>query len=220
MKEEYKLARPVKKTQQQWKNEILNAAQNLFITKGYQKTSISDIMKEVEGAKGMFYRCFQSKEEVMQELGNQMFFHNNPFEEIKKRTDLNGLQKIKELLLLNQSDTKRNDINMQAISILKDPHILASAIESNRKVLTPLWYELLEEGKNDGSIQTEYTKELSELLPLINFWLLPSVYHATADEIYHKYCFIMEVLCHMGLSIIDDSMLLSAKKIFTDAVEK
>ena len=214
------MARPVKKTQHQWKNEILNAAQNLFITKGYQKTSISDIMKEVEGAKGMFYRCFQSKEEVMQELGNQMFFHNNPFEEIKKRTDLNGLQKIKELLLLNQSDTKRNDINMQAISILKDPHILASAIESNRKVLTPLWYELLEEGKNDGSIQTEYTKELSELLPLINFWLLPSVYHATADEIYHKYCFIMEVLCHMGLPIIDGSMLLSAKKIFTDAVEK
>ena len=45
MKEEYKLARPVKKTQHQWKNEILNAAQNLFITKGYQKTSISDIMK-------------------------------------------------------------------------------------------------------------------------------------------------------------------------------
>ena len=88
-------------------------------------------MKEVGGAKGMFYRCFQSKEEVMQELGNQMFFQNNPFEEIKKRTDLNGLQKIKELLLLNQSDTKRNDINMQAISILKDPHILASAIESN-----------------------------------------------------------------------------------------
>ena len=83
MKEEYKLARPVKKTQQQWKNEILNAAQNLFITKGYQQTSISDIMKEVGGAKGMFYRCFQSKEEVMQELGNQMFFQNNPFEEIK-----------------------------------------------------------------------------------------------------------------------------------------
>ena len=220
MKEEYKLARPVKKTQQQWKNEILNAAQNLFITKGYQQTSISDIMKEVGGAKGMFYRCFQSKEEVMQELGNQMFFQNNPFEEIKKRTDLNGLQKIKELLLLNQSDSKRNDINMQAISILKDPHILASAIESNRRILTPLWYELLEEGKNDGSIKTEYTKELSELLPLINFWLLPSVYHATADEIYHKYCFIMEVLCHMGLPIIDDSMLLSAKKIFTDAVEK
>ena len=182
MKEEYKLARPVKKTQQQWKNEILNAAQNLFITKGYQQTSISDIMKEVGGAKGMFYRCFQSKEEVMQELGNQMFFQNNPFEEIKKRTDLNGLQKIKELLLLNQSDSKRNDINMQAISILKDPHILASAIESNRRILTPLWYELLEEGKNDGSIQTEYTKELSELLPLINFWLLPSVYHAPAEE--------------------------------------
>ena len=214
------MARPIKKTPEVWKTEILNAAQNLFLCKGYEQTSISDIMETVGGAKGMFYRFFESKEEVMHLLCDKMFFENNPFEVIKKRTDLNGLQKIKELLVINQSDTKRNDFNLQAMSILKDPHILASAIAANKKVLTPLWFELLEEARKDGSIKTEYTKELSELLPLINFWLLPSVYHATADEIYHKYCFIMEVLCHMGLPIIDDSMLLSAKKIFTDAVEK
>ena len=103
----------------------------------------------------------------MYALGNQLFFENNPFEAIKKRKDLNGLQKIKALLVLNQSDTKRHNLNMQAIPILKDPHILAAAIKENRRVLTPLWLELLEEGKKDGSIQTEYTKELSELLPLI-----------------------------------------------------
>ncbi len=38
------MARPVKKTQHQWKNEILNAAQNLFITKGYQKHNITGEM--------------------------------------------------------------------------------------------------------------------------------------------------------------------------------
>ena len=165
------MARPVKKTPEQWKQEILNAAQNLFASKGYQETSVSDIMNMAGGAKGMFYHCFQSKEEVMYALGNQLFFENNPFEAIKKRKDLNGLQKIKALLVLNQSDTKRHNLNMQAIPILKDPHILAAAIKENRRVLTPLWLELLEEGKKDGSIQTEYTKELSELLPLINFWL-------------------------------------------------
>lgn len=140
------MARPVKKTPDEWRKEILNAAQELFISKGYEETSISDIMEMAGGAKGMFYRCFGSKEEVMHTLGNQMFFENNPFDAIKERKDLNGLQKIKSLLVLNQSDAERNQLNRQAIPILKDPHILAAAIEENRRVLTPLWLELLEEG--------------------------------------------------------------------------
>jgi len=214
------LARPVKKTPEQWKQEILNAAQNLFASKGYQETSVSDIMNMAGGAKGMFYYCFQSKEEVMYALGNQLFFENNPFEAIKKRKDLNGLQKIKALLVLNQSDTKRHNLNMQAIPILKDPHILAAAIKENRRVLTPLWLELLEEGKKDGSIQTEYTKELSELLPLINFWLLPSVFPGTEEELHHKYRFVMEVLKHMGLPLLDDDILPFTEKFITDISEK
>lgn len=208
---EEQMARPVKKPPEQWKSEILDAAQKLFLTKGYEETAVSDIMEEVGGAKGMFYRFFQSKEEVMQALGDRMFFQNNPFEAVKERTDLNGLQKIRELLALNQSDAERNQLNVQAVSILKDPRILASAIEANRRVLTPLWFELLEEGKKDGSIRTEYAKELSELLPLINFWLMPSVYPATEEEIRHKYCFIMEVLSRMGLPILDDETMAYAE---------
>ena len=214
------MARPVKKMPEQWKKEILEAAQKLFISKGYEETSISDIMEVVGGAKGMFYRCFQSKEEVMHALGNQMFFSNNPFEKVKKRTDLNGLQKIRELLIFNQSDTERNQINIQAISILKDPHILAAAVEENKRVLTPLWFELLEEGKKDGSIQTDYAKELSELLPLINFWLMPSVYPATSEEIRHKYQFIIKVLSFMGLPLIDDEMSAIAEKFLADISTK
>lgn len=210
------MARPVKKTPEEWRKAILNAAQNLFISKGYEETSISDIMNATGGAKGMFYQCFQSKEEVMQELGNRMFFQNNPFEIVKKRTDLNGMQKIRELLIYNQSDTERNHINIQAISILKDPHILAMAVEQNKRVLTPLWFELLEEGKKDGSIQTDYARELSELLPLINFWLMPSVYPATAEEIRHKYNFIIKVLSVMGLPLIDDEMSAIAEKFLAD----
>ena len=146
------MTRPVKKTPEQWKKEILDAAQQLFISKGYEETSISDIMEMVGGAKGMFYRCFQSKEEMMYVLGKQMFLENNPFEIVKGRTDLNALQKVKELLFINQSDAKRNQINLQAIPILKDSHILAAAVTANKQVLTPLWFELLEEGKKDGSI--------------------------------------------------------------------
>ena len=214
------MARPVKKTPDEWRREILNAAQKLFASKGYEETAISDIMDMVGGAKGMFYRCFQSKEDVMHALGNQMFFENNPFDAIKERSDLNGLQKIKSLLALNQSNAERNQLNMQAIPILKDPRILAAAVEENRRVLTPLWLELIEEGKSDGSIKTEYEKELSELLPLINFWLMPSVFPATEKELRHKYHFIMEVLDHMGLPILDDEIVSFTEKFITDLSKK
>ena len=214
------MARPVKKTPDEWRKEILDAAQKLFASKGYEETSVSDIMDMAGGAKGMFYRFFQSKEDVMHVLGNQMFFENNPFDAIRERNDLNGLQKMKSLLVLNQSDAERNQLNMQAIHILKDPHILAAAVEENRRVLTPLWLELLEEGKNDGSIKTEYVKEISELLPLINFWLMPSVFPATEEELHHKYRFVMEVLEHMGLPIFDDEAVSFTEKFITDISKK
>ena len=152
----------------------------------------------------------------MHALGNQMFFENNPFDIVKNRDDLNGLQKIRLLLVLNQSDEERNELNKQAIPILKDPHILAAAVAQNRQVLTPLWRELLEEGKRDGSVKTEYAKELSELLPLINFWLLPSVFPASEEELSRKYHFVMEVLAYMGLPLLDDEITSFTEKFITD----
>lgn len=215
-----KVARPVKKPPEQWEREILNAARQLFLSKGYEDTSVKDIMDLVGGAKGMFYRFFQSKEELMKELGDRMFFENNPFEAVKDRSDLNGLQKIRELIVLNRADTERENINIQAVPILKDPRILAAAVESNRRVLTPLWFELLEEGKRDGSIQTEYARELSELLPLIDFWLMPSVFPASAEEICHKYRFIMRVLGAMGLPLMDEKMMDEAEKFLEGIVQE
>ena len=156
----------------------------------------------------------------MYALGNQLFFENNPFDAVKERNDLNGLQKIRLLLVLNQSDDKRNHLNRQAVPILKDPHILAAAIAENRRVLTPLWLELLEEGKNDGSIRTEYARELSELLPLINFWLMPTIFPATEEELHHKYRFVTEMLEHMGLPIFDDEAVLFTEKFINDISQK
>lgn len=214
------MARPVKKPPEQWKKEILDAAKELFLTKGYEETSITDIMELAGGAKGMFYRFFESKEEVMHVLGDQMFFENNPFEAVRGRSDLNGLQKIREVLVLDSSDEERDSINAQAVSILKDPRILTAAVEANRRVLTPLWLELIEEGRQDGSIRTEYAKELSELLPLVNFWLMPSVFPADGEEIRHKCRFIAEVLSAMGLPIIEERMYERTDKILGNSKDK
>ena len=49
------------------------------------------------------------------------------------------------MLALDRGDQEREELSTQAVSILKDPRILAAAVESNRRVLTPLWFELIEE---------------------------------------------------------------------------
>lgn len=213
------MARPVKKQPEQWRKEILEAAQKLFLSKGYEETAVTDIMELAGGAKGMFYRFFQTKEEVLQALGDRMFLENNPFEAVRERSDLNGMQKIREVLALDRADKEREEISIQAVPILKDPRILAAAVEANRRVLTPLWLELIEEGRRDGSVKTAYAKEISELLPLVNFWLLPSVFPADTQEIRHKCRFIAEVLSAMGLPIIEEEMYERAERILADKTE-
>ena len=187
--------------------KILDVSKRLFFEKGYDNTTIQDIVDELGGlTKGAIYHHFKSKEEIMKELGDKLFFNNNPFEAVRGRNDLNGLQKIREMLMLNRADAERNELNAQAIPILENPRILAAAIEANRKVLTPLWFELIDEGRRDGSIKTEYAKELSEFLPFINFWLLPSIFPATAEELRQKKLFIIDMLSRMGLPLTDETL--------------
>ncbi len=207
------MARPMKKTPEEWKKEILDAAELLFLSKGYEETSVSDIMQKAGGAKGLFYRFFESKEEAVHALGDRMFLENNPFDAVRGHTEWSGLRKIQELLAHNRAEGKRNKINMQAAGILKDPRILAAAVAANRRVLTPLWRELLEEGVRDGSIHTEYAKELSELLPLLNFWFLPSIFPASAEEICHKYRFAAELLSAGGLPILEGETAVFAENV-------
>ena len=120
---------------------ILDAAQRLFLEKGYENTTIQDIVDELDGlTKGAVYHHFKSKEEIMDAVGDRMFEENNPFEAVMGRNDLNGLEKIREMIRLNQSDRDRQDMNIQSIPILKNPRVLAGIIDANRRVLTPYFY--------------------------------------------------------------------------------
>ena len=50
-------------------------------------------------------------------------------------------------------------------------------------------------------------------MPLVNYWLLPSVFSADTEEIRHKCEFVAEVLVEMGLPIIEDKMVRQAERI-------
>ena len=188
--------------------KILDVSQRLFLEKGYDNTTIQDIVDELGGlTKGAVYHHFKSKEEIMDALSDRMFFANNPFEAVRKRSDLNGIQKLRETVRINQSDSARTDMTIQSIPIMRNPKVLVEMIDSNRRILTPYYLELIEEGNKDGSIHTEYAKELAELLPLLtSLWLLPSVFPGTKEDMKRKFSFIGDMLENMGLPLMDASV--------------
>ena len=171
--------------------------------------------------KGAIYHHFKSKEEILDAVSDKMFFENNPFDAVMDRTDLNGLQKLQEAIRLNQSDENRVNLTIQSIPITQNPRILVGMIESNRKVLTPYYQKLLEEGNQDGSIHTEYAKEIAELLPLMtSLWLLPSVFPGTVDEMRRKFRFMGEMLEKMGVPLVDDSIAALVDAFFGKVAEE
>lgn len=54
------------------KQELLQIAYRLFLTKGYEETSVDEIIEEAKIAKGTFYYHFKSKEELLEALINKM----------------------------------------------------------------------------------------------------------------------------------------------------
>lgn len=197
---------------------ILDVSQRLFLEKGYENTTIQDIVNELGGlTKGAVYHHFKSKEEIMDAVGDRMFTENNPFNKVMNRSDLNGLQKLKEMIRLNQSDKARADMNIQSLPILKNPRILAGMIEANRNYLSPYFQKLIEEGNQDGSIHTEYAKEISELIPLLtSVWLAPTVYPSSAEGMLKKFRFIGEMLEKAGLPVLDDEIMSMAESYFKE----
>lgn len=188
--------------------KILDAAEKLFLEKGYENTTIQDIVEELGGmTKGAVYHHFKSKEEIMDAVGDRMFFKDNPFEAVRRRKDLNGLQKLREAVVLNQANSERTNFTVQSMSAVRSPRLLVEMIESNLNVLTPYFRELIEEGNRDGSVCTKYAKEISELLPLLtSLWLLPSVFPATKAEMRNKFIFIGEMLDKMGVPLMDEKL--------------
>lgn len=185
---------------------ILDAAQRLFLEKGYENTTIQDIVNELGGlTKGAVYHHFKSKEEIMEAVSDRMFFSNNPFEAVQERSDLTGLEKLRQAVVIHNADEEQGEITRQAAALMKNPQMLAGMLVSNREILTPYYRKLIDEGIADGSITTRYPREISELLPILtSLWFIPGIYPATREEQRRKFSFIFDMLDAMGLTLRDE----------------
>ncbi len=191
--------------------KILTASMKLFLEKGYEQTTIQDIVNELGGlTKGAFYHHFKSKEEVMDALSTKLFYDDNPFEKVKNRKDLTGLEKIKLMLIqsFDESYNNHHKINIEALQLLSSPNFLKILIDDNRNLVAPMYQELIEEGVGDGTIKTGHAKLLAELFTMLtNFWSIPTIYPCTQEESWERLLYIKEITDNMGLPVLDDNII-------------
>ena len=187
--------------------KILDVSQRLFLEKGYDATTIQDIVDDLGGlTKGALYHHFRSKEEIMVALSQRMFARHDPFAEVQERKDLNGLHKMRLAVRLNQSDAQQVELNPQAIPLIKNPRVLSQMLETNIKELCPRWQRLIEEGIADGSIHTAYAQELSQLLVLLDLWMIPSIFPGDSAAIRRRLSCMARMLESLGLPLIDEAL--------------
>ena len=200
--------------------KILDVSSKLFLEKGYEQTTVLDIVNNLGGlTRGAFYHHFKSKEDVLNMMSERAFDSSDPFGKVKKDHRLNGLQKIQKAIEILFADTKQQDVNsmFMAIPLLKNPVFLADTIRSLIVEVGPILQDLIEEGIIDGSIPSKNAKLLSEsFLLLFNLWMLPSVYPCTKQEYVEKFHFCKTLFENIGFQVFTDS----AIKSFDNMVER
>jgi AcrR family transcriptional regulator len=77
------------------RKELIDTAEQLFITNGYDQTAVSDIVKEVNLSQGAFYYYFESKEDVLVAiLEKNMSVMESALRQTAERTDLDEAVKL------------------------------------------------------------------------------------------------------------------------------
>ncbi len=191
-------------------NLILETAMKLFAEKGYEHTSIQDIINNLGGlSKGAIYLHFRSKEDIldavttkMSEQSNKMLF------EIQNCPGLTGKEKLRKLLVESLNRSVHDEIFAAAPNIGDSPALVFSILRGTIDYTAPVYVlPIIEQGIADGSIQTEYPKELAELVLLVgNIWLDPMIFDDDPEGIYRKCKMYDQMLRAFGLDILDESV--------------
>ena len=192
-------------------NLILDVAFRLFIEKGYEHTSIQDIIKQLGGlSKGAIYHHFKSKEDILMAVTDRMTSESNRMlASIRDRSDLNGREKLKTIFKESISRPVQNDIFTVAPDFHNNAKLLFSLLHDTIDNAAPNYIlPIIRQGISDGSIKTDYPEQLAELILLAaNVWMNPMIFDSSEEESYCKFMVFRQMLQGFGLDIIDSEML-------------
>ena len=195
------------------RKKILDVAEKLFLEKGYDGTSIQDIVDGLGNmTKGVIYHHFKSKfailETIMDEADEQPIL-----EQLRGR---NGLEKLQNILKDSFKSYRRQSIGYAVAVALRSPRILGEQYLQVFQELVPEMKKIVDEGVMDGSIQTEYPEEITELLMLtINLWIGFQLSLLSEEELRRKILFIQQMFNGLGVPLLTDEIVQDAFTLFT-----
>jgi len=191
-------------------NLIIDEAMKLFIVKGYDNTSIQDIIDNLGGlTKGAVYHHFKSKDKIFEGVCNKISKQNHKYyTALLSDTSKSGLEKIRYMI----TGACLNPVNDSAIAVMakatSDPKFLKMQLKEIFEVIAPVYaLPIIEAGIKDGSIVTDYPREVAEVsLMLLNMWTFPFIVTIDEQDISRRVKFLRHLFASIGVDAIDDTL--------------
>lgn len=165
------------------RNEILDAAEELFVTKGFDATSINDILERVGVARGTLYYHFKSKEEILNAMIERMTETL-----LKKAGHIAGqkdkpvLQRLTGTMLALNVDSELGHAIMEQVHKPQNALMHQKMQEGLLRGVVPLFAGLIEEGIAQGICQTDYPAEAAEMLLVYSNTAFDALAEGSRDE--------------------------------------
>jgi AcrR family transcriptional regulator len=149
------------------KKMLLKIAYDMFLTKGYDNTSVDEIIEKAQIAKGTYYYYFQSKEQMLEEVIDMMIKNEVKMAEQIIRTDISVPQKIVGILTSMKPTEEEQPIKN---TLFKEENVLMHHKVRKKLIdtLTPLLSEVIKEGVNEGIFKCDNIPERVKMLLIIS----------------------------------------------------
>ena len=194
------------------RKKILEVSKDLFLEKGFDNTSIQDIIDGLGGmTKGVIYHHFESKYEILQSIIRE---NNQEISNYNWRGNT-GLEKIQNSLMDSFSNFEHQRLVYSASIMLRSPRLLGEQYLGLFSDFLPEIRERVYEGVKDQSIKTEYPEELADLIVLtLNIWIGFQISVFSVEELKRKMNFIKLTFDGLGVQLISDEMMEVISKLF------
>jgi|AGTN01.1.fsa_nt_gi Transcriptional regulator len=190
-------------------NLILDVSYKLFLEKGYEKTTVQDIVDNMGGlTKGALYHHFKSKEDVLIGVSNRMFAESAESQKYAEliSSDLPAKEKLRKYIELIIGDRAENALRKIYPDLKKTPQFLVKMLENTMtggaaKILA----DIFRQAAREGSIKTGYPEQLAEAAALLmNLWVNPYIWKMNGDELMRKIYFVDELFSKYGAGSFRD----------------
>lgn len=181
-------------------NEILDATEHLFATKGYHGTTICDIAKKMGVAQGMFYYYFNSKEEILEALLNR---HTSAIiSEIKAMlcSNITPPQKIDLMVSILLHNARYNDgLLLDTLYDNQNLHIKDKLCRQFKHLLTPCLLKIIEEGVRTQNFHVLHPETTLDFILAIIELLIDALYEKMPADLLSLHLRMAEALIEKTL---------------------